>query len=262
VEVLNCVMLLSCVVAIPFRAQLLILTALSLNSSCFATTIVAVMARTHLFIGADSMLVRLDGNGKRQVHSICKIHVVGSCYYATSGVTLPSMKFDFTTLAGKACRSPGTLIQKASLYQKMALPIVRRMFSHDKEVPLLRGKYISVLFGAIENGYPTLIYVDYRQDRQRRIVPSRQDLRGSDLIGNMGAMISVGINETIEKYSSENPSTFLAGDAAAKVVYLLNLEFANEQNKALDQRFMGPPFSIVELSGMGVRWLSKGMCVT
>jgi hypothetical protein len=246
--------------AIPCRLQLLLLAVVSLHSSCFATTIVAVMARTHLFFGADSMRIMLDNKGKRQIDSDCKIRVVGSCYYAFSGVYIQSIDLDLTAVADKACGSPGTLTQKASVYQKLALPVVRRIFSHDKEVPFLRGNYFSILFGAIENGYPTLIFVDYRQDRQRRIVPSRQDLRGSDLFGNTGAMISLGINENIEKYKKENPSTFLAGDAANKVAFLLNLESVNEQKKPLDQRFMSPPFSIVELSAMGVRWLSKGVC--
>lgn len=206
------------------------------------------------------MQVLVDESGGRQSNLICKIRMANSCFYAVSGVGLPGAGLDFGALARRACESSGNLAAKAAQYEKLALPAVRKMFTYDKTFPVLRGKGVVAMSAAIEAGYPVVISVEYNQDRRRRIIPSRLEVRGSDLFGGTGAIIAVGTREAIERYRVANPDTFVAGDAATKVAFLLNLEFTNEQTKPSSQRLVGPPFSILELSSRGHRWLSKGMC--
>ncbi|HYI94809.1 MAG TPA: hypothetical protein VEX68_14785 [Bryobacteraceae bacterium] len=243
------------------RLLLIVILALRWDTPCFATTIVAIITRTHLFIGADSMLTLLNSKGERQVGSICKVHSVGSCYYAIAGIiAIKDKNIDFNEIAKSACLSPGSLTEKATFYQAKALPAAKRLFTYDKSIPLIRGKGIAVLFAALENGFPMFVSIEYNQDRERRIIPSRQEVRGSDLSGTYGGVIVLGTREAIDRYRMAAPKTFQAGDAAIKVAHLLNLEAVNDQAKPVNQRLVRAPFSILELSIWGARWIMNGHC--
>ena len=244
------------------RLLLIAILGLRWDTPCFATTIVAMITRTHLFIGADSMMVTLlNSKGERQVGSICKVHTVGSCYYAIAGVmAIKDKNIDFNEIAKSACLSPGSLAEKATFYQTKALPAAKRLFTYDKSIPFIRGKGVAVLFAAVENGFPMFIAIEYNQNRQRRIIPSRKQVRGADLSGTYGGVIVLGSREAIDRYKTATSKTFLAGDAATKVAHLLNLEAVNDQAKPVNQRLVGAPFSILELSSSGTRWIMKGTC--
>ncbi len=236
------------------------LLAMCIGFPGYATTVLILLTKDAVYIGADGMSVQIRPNGKRHHTNICKVRNVGNCYFTSAGIaTIQQLNFDVFASARRACKQPGTLADKAAFFQKQIYPLLTNVFAQKSRVPIIEQQNIAVVFAGIELGGPTIIVTNFWQDKNGVIQQRRGALRGRDT-SLEPILLTLGIVEAIEKSKITRAPRFSIGYEFIEMERLLQLQIEKDQKQPFDDQLVGPPIVLLEVSKERTRWIRSGAC--
>ncbi len=224
---------------------LLVLTSLK----CFSTCIVIYIADNgHIYVAADSRRSFIfNQNNKSQFESVCKIHNVGSSYFAIAGIDDSSLLKNATVALKEnsqidsAIKVFGTTMVKH--YDKLMTET--KLYYPDKFKHFLKEGLASVSFFGFFDGSPTIKNVDFlcSVGKDGKVI-SRYRLRKVYNITVIGISQDIRSEELPAKQVIEqNPELFVES--------LVKIE-AKKQPLAVSE-----PIDLLELKENSAVWLRK-----
>ena len=232
--------------------KLLITGLLIFNSlNCFSTCIAIYVAENgHIYVAADSRRTFFfDGNGQK-FETVCKIHNVGSSYFAVSGI-------DDSGLAKAATRA---LQHNTDVYvavKSFGNAMVKRykqlmddakLFYPDKFPKFLKDGLGSVSFFGYYCGLPNVYNIDFlcSLDKNGEVVVKYQ-------INRIFVVKVIGISKDIANAQPGDvpPVSVIDQNPELYVEALVKIE-AKAQPQAV-----GAPIDLLELKPDGANWIRK-----
>ena len=230
-----------------------------------ATTLVVLVSRRAIVIGADSMRT-LAGGGTA---SVCKVHSAGDIVFGFAGA-VSSEQFDATSIVARELASPGDLGQKAlRIADALQAGLVehfktRRIERTRRElVEGQRGRpvtgFIASLVGGKPEGFLILVLAEPAPNGvtlSTRVDPL--DTAGPDRAIFLSSQHQEVIDRankamTDRERASVSELVSAAGD-------LVNLDLRLEAARAAAERKSGPPVTVAVLDRDGFRFAEAGVC--
>jgi hypothetical protein len=242
---------------------LCVLTILGPNAS--ATTLVVLVSRRAIVVGADSMRT-LAGGG---TESVCKIHERDGVVFAFAGA-VSSERFDATTIAERELAGRGDLAQKARrIADALQVGLVehfktRRIEGTRRElIEGQRGRPVTGFVAALVDGKPQGFLVLVLADGGARGVTLTTKVEPLDTLGpDQAIFLSSQHQEVIETANSSVSAQARASveELVTAAGNLVNLDLRLEGERSPQQRKSGPPASIAVLDRDGFRFTDPGVC--
>ena len=240
-----------------------LLTAVPATSA--ATTLVVLVSRRAIVIGADSMRTLASGG----TEAVCKVHARDGVVYGFAGA-VSSERFDAATIAARELAGGGDLAQQA---RRIADALQAGLVEHfgtrhiararRELVDGQRGRPVTGFIAALVDGKPQgfLILVLAEPAGDDVTLTTRVD--PLDTIGpDRAIFLSAQHQEVIARANRA-----LSGRDRASIAELLTaardlvkLDFALEETRPAAQRRSGPPASIAVLDRDGLRFEDRGVC--
>ena len=84
-----------------------------------------------IVVGADSKALR--GGDKSKPEVVCKIHRLGSAFYAAANITEdPDTDFSVLAIAKEAFQMKGAIVEKADMFSSLVVPRINRTMENIK----------------------------------------------------------------------------------------------------------------------------------
>ena len=247
----------------PIVATCLILGLLA--TPCQATTIITIVDRNRILIGADSLWFGVNGS-KTRASTRCKIETPKpTCAFAITGLQIkPETHFDAAVFARRACELEGSPPFRQSAPASMAaiaaafgdsirepLKIALERFKRDSPIRYkldFPGKpAIEVIFVGFRDGHSSAAM-------KRFNVGMDGNLSDEALIEiPNGSITRSGEHAAADLYLSHNQNR---PSDPALIRALIQTEIAEQPT------FVGPPISILEITQGGQTWVDPGKCST
>ena len=236
-----------------------------LPTTASATTLVVLVSRRAIVVGADSLRT-LAGGG---TESVCKIHDRDGVVFAFAGA-VSSDRFDATTTAERELAGSGDLAQKARrIADALQAGLVqhfktRRIESTRRElIDGQRGRPVTGFVATLVDGKPQGFLVLVLAAGGEQGVTLTTKVEPLDTLGpDQAIFLSSQHQEVIEAASRSVPAKSRASVeqlvTAAGDLVTLDLRLEAEQSPAL--RRSGPPASIAVLDRDGFRFTDPGVC--
>jgi hypothetical protein len=230
-----------------------------------ATTLVVLVSRRAIVIGADSMRTLAAGG----TESVCKIHTRDGVVYGFAGA-VSSERFDATTIAARELAGSGDLAQKARrIADALQAGLVehfgtRRIDRARRElVEGQRGRPVTGFIAALDDGKPQGFLILVLADRAGDDVTLTTRVERLDTLGpDRAIFLSAQHQEVIDRANRS-----MSGQARASIPELVSaardlvkLDFALEEGRPAAQRRSGPPASIAVLDRDGLHFEDRGVC--
>jgi hypothetical protein len=239
---------------------LLLFVLISSAQRSFGTAVLVLRSRNTIWIAADSM----ESDQYLKSHrSACKISSRGQFYWAASGPLYsdPQTGFDVSALMARIKFEDGNLRSKMDTFlSKSKHPFARELAAVKRASPATYSKFLTyqyllqIIFVGFENGQPTWtlgtltghevngqITIDDASNEAPFLAEHRTDVQG---IGET--------REAREYLNNHHPEVRNDPVAALRESVLI-------EERALPQE-VGGKVSILEISGIGTRWVEKGEC--
>jgi len=248
------------------RAAMVVLCLFAgLPTPASATTLVVLVGRRAIVVGADSLRT-LAGGG---TESVCKIHDRDGVVFAFAGA-VSSDRFDAATIAERELAGSGDLAQKA---RRIADALQSGLVEHFKArriegtrrelVEGQRGRPVTGFVAALVDGKPQGFLVLVLAAGGERGVTLTTKVEPLDTLGpDQAIFLSSQHQEVIE---AANRS--VSGKARASVEHLVtaarelvDLDLRLETGRSPAQRRSGPPTTIAVLDRDGFRFIDSGVC--
>lgn len=236
-----------------------------LVSTASATTLVVLVSRRAIVVGADSMRT-LAGGGTEQV---CKIDDRDGVVFAFAGA-VSSDRFDAIMIAERELSGSGDLAQKA---RRIADALQAGLVEHFKTrriegtrrelVDGQRGRPVTGFVAALVDGKPQGFLVQVLAAGGPRGVTLTTKVEPLDTLGpDQAIFLSSQHQEVIERanrsVTAQARASVEALVTAAGDLVELDLRLEGERNPA--QRRSGPPASVAVLDRDGFRFIELGAC--
>jgi hypothetical protein len=254
-----------CHVAAARVAAIAILVLAALAPPVSATTLVVLVSRRAIVVGADSMRT-LAGGGRE---TVCKIHDRDGVVFAFAGA-VSSERFDAAAIAERELAGGGDLAQQA---RRIADALQAGLIEHFKKQRIdgtrreliegHRGRPVTGFVAALVDGKPQGFLVLVLADGSGDGVTLSTRVEPLDTLGpDQAIFLSSQHQEVIERANrsvsarpraSVEELTTAAGD-------LVNLDLRLEAKRSPEQRRSGPPASIAVLDRDGFRFSDPGVC--
>jgi hypothetical protein len=219
---------------------------LLISAEAEATTVIAVTTDTAAYIGADS---RTQPRG-----NMCKIIVSGLFAVGMSGQLADrATKFNPTNVIRHAILRSKDLSSAINAAVMAIEPSLERSmkwgFSNSRAEYLAKyqGKLaFALLFIGIEQGKPRIVFLAWRTDNGgiSRLPPRSFDQNSFDGMGTFDAVVI---------YIIKNPNWRLMNP-------MLRITTALQVQSEATPSEVGPPFSILRITGSGPDWIERGAC--
>lgn len=223
----------------------------SLNS--FSTCIVIYIANNkHIYVAADSRrsFIFNDGTGGNQYESVCKIHNVGTNYFAIAGIDDGRLLKEATKAlqlnsdADTAIKSFGTAMVKH--YNRLMTDT--RLYYPDKFRHFLRDGLAEVSFFGFQNGAPHVTDIEFTcsQDKNGVVISKYR-------IHQVYSITAIGLSRDITNAKPEDlPSAAIREqDPGSYVEDLVKIE-AKMQPLAVSESI-----DLLDLTPSGPVWIRK-----
>jgi hypothetical protein len=230
-----------------------------------ATTLVVLVSRRAIVIGADSMRT-LAGGGTA---AVCKIHSSGDIVFGFAGA-VSSEQFDAASIAARELGGPGDLRQKARhIADALQAGLVehfktRRIERTRRElVEGQRGRPVTGFIAALVDGKPEgfliLVLAEPAPDGvtlTTRVDPL--DTGGPD----RAIFLSSQHQEVIERanMAMAHRERATLPELVTAAGELVNLDLALEAARGVSERKSGPPTTVAVLDHDGFRFADAGVC--
>jgi hypothetical protein len=242
---------------------LCLLTALAPAAS--ATTLVVLVSRRAIVVGADSMRTLAGGGTER----VCKIHDRDGVVFAFAGA-VSADRFDATTIAERELAGSGDLAQKARrIADALQAGLVehfrtRRIEGTRRElVDGQRGRPVTGFVAALVDGKPQGFLVLVLADDAAAGVTLSTRVEPLDTLGpDQAIFLSSQHQEVIARANRSVSAKARAsvGELVTAASDLVNLDLRLEAERHPAQRKSGPPASIAVLDRDGFRFTDPGVC--
>jgi hypothetical protein len=226
-----------------------------------ATVILTACSADGVVIAADGL--SLKPGGTPPFVKGCKIRQgADSCFFAISGVQdIAVIRYDLVPMATRACKSDGSIVERAKAFQIAALPEVqrawRRIVAHEPDAYALMTRSSPARVDVVFVGGPpfTVAIVGYVEDSLGRMTIDNSTIDVSNF-ASKPAYRTVGASENVEVYQKQHREIERLND----VGFLRNLLLGAIQLEGNPKR-IGPPIAILEIGGNGAKWIEQGACL-
>ncbi len=232
------------------------------RSTCHATLILSACAPDRIIVAADGLELRPE-----QVPSsapICKIRQgAANCFVSIAGFpSNPGINYDLWSIARRACKENGPILERTNTFAKNALPEVRRAWKHIKAVePTVYAAlkksfdgraHMQVVFAS---GPPfTVIVVSFDEGASGNMIIGDPTISVADFASRT-AIREVGVSEDAAAYRRQHPEAEKLETANfLRTVLLGAIELEGEPKR------IGPLIAILEISNNGAKWIERGAC--
>jgi hypothetical protein len=229
-------------------------------SLCHATIILTGCGADRVILAADGL--SLSPGRNPPFRESCKI-VQGSdrCFFAISGVQdIKDINYDLVPRAVHACKSRGSIVQRADVFEKDNLSEVRRAWNHIRAhepaaYALMRRSGPARISAVFAGGPPfTIAIVQYVEDSSGNMSIDNSIVD----VGNFAkqtAFETVGAGENVKVYQSQHREIgFLSDEDFLRRLLLGAIQLEVEPKR------IGPPIAILEINATGAKWIEKGAC--
>jgi hypothetical protein len=230
-------------------------------SDAGATAVLIVVSRNRVLLAADGMSIQTRTGLSPAPERHCKIDQVGDAFLIVVGVeNYDDTGLNIPSLARKAFSGRGDLSIQVGRFEKAANgPIIETLRYIKKNDPRLyallssgSGPPISVFFAGKINGALGVVALEYVEaggafkEKQPTVTLGSADPVYQD-VGDVGA-----IDEYLKNHQLGNL------DDVTWLRTMLGVEI--DSQPAVGLRKVGPPISILEITGDGARWIDQGTC--
>jgi hypothetical protein len=230
------------------------------NSS--ATILLTACSNDGVVLAADGLSLQPAIHG---FFGSCKIvQGASDCFFAISGMQdKKSIHYDLVPIARRACRGNGSLFDRSQVFQKMALPEIRRawrdMKANDPNTyAFIEGKGPNRIDVVFVGGPPfTVAIVQFVEDERGNMIPEKPILD----VGHYGGAPMrelVGSNNGLI-YLRRHPEIDHLGDVQFVRALLLGA-IDVEREKTTPVHEIGQPVAILKLDVNGASWVEQGRC--
>ena len=247
------------------RVLVAVVAGLAIACPAAATTLVVLVGKRAIVIGADSMRT-LAGGG---TESVCKIHDRSGVVFAFAGA-VSSDRFDATTIASRELAGPGDLVAKATrIADALQAGLVehfktRRIDGTRRElIDGQRGRPVTGFIAALVDGKPQGFLVLVLATPAANGVTLSTQVESLDTMGPDRAIFLSSQHQAV----IERANRTMRGNATASVPALITaagelvaLDLTLEAGRAVAQRKSGPPASVAVLDRDGFRFTDPGVC--
>jgi hypothetical protein len=230
-----------------------------------ATTLVVLVSRRAIVVGADSM--RTMAGGGRE--AVCKIHDRDGVVFAFAGA-VSSERFDAAAIAERELGGGGDLAQQA---RRIADALQAGLIEHFKKQRIdgtrreliegHRGRPVTGFVAALVDGKPQGFLVLVLADGSGNGVTLSTKVEPLDTLGPDRAIFLSSqhqeVIETANRSVSARPRASVE-ELATAASDLVNLDLRLEAERNPAQRRSGPPASIAVLDRDGFRFSDPGVC--
>jgi hypothetical protein len=249
----------ACAVAVALCVLAALVTPVS------ATTLVVLVGRRAIVIGADSMRT-LAGGG---IESVCKIHHRDGIVFAFAGA-VSSERFDATTIAERELAGSGDLAEKA---QRIADALQVGLLEHFKTRPLegtrrelidgQRGRPVTGFVAALVDGKPQGFLVLVLAAAATNDVTLTTKVEPLDTVGPDQAIFLSSQHQQVIEAANRSVSAKVRASVEqllTAAAHLVNLDLRLEAERSPRERKSGPPVAIAVLDRDGFRFSDPGVC--
>jgi hypothetical protein len=225
-----------------------------------ATTVVALYDKHHhrIVLAADSLVEHYYAGTSAQE---CKLIVKPDCAFAMAGfLNKPDPYFHLQDLADQACALPGTLLDRADGFLKVAQEPVATIaqYLHDNEPKFYKatfsrngGEFAIAVFAGTEHGKPVAYARGFKIQSDGSIKAVSNDIDGKKASG-----FFAGFNQQIAAYLKANKK-WSHMDTVVAARKFVDLEIAAHPDG------VGPPIAILTVNHAGKqKWINSGVCQT
>ena len=244
-----------------YRLKRLIVTTCALccfASYGYATTLLAHLTETQVFVAADSKVIWINEGEARG----CKILVARNHIFASTGL-LNALGFNVFEVARKAINSEADHSSIVSAYEKEMTALIPSILKQVRSLSVelfdrkFRGQIpFNGLFATAENGALKTSYIAFGIGDKGEISVIRQDCPGScgDDITEPW-FIDLGFNDAVQAELARNPKIWKNLGIPGAMNKLITLQ------AAATPKDVGGPVSIVTMRSDGkVEWNQAGQC--
>jgi len=250
--------------AVALTSASLVLGALATPAS--ATTLVVLVSRRAIVIGADSMRT-LAGGGTA---AVCKVHSSGDIVYGFAGA-VSSEQFDASSIAARELAGPGDLGEKARrIADALQAGLVehfstRRIERTRRElVEGQRGRpvtgFVASLVGGKPEGFLILVLAEPAPDGVTlSTTVDPLDTAGPDRAIFLSSQHQEVIHRANRAMADRERAS--VSELVTEAGELVKLDLALETNRPVAERKSGPPTTVAVLDRNGFRFAELGVCV-
>ena len=221
------------------------------------TTVVAFRTPDNIYVAADSRIT--STSNPREFRSYCKIRQVGSTFFAFAGIAeFYPTGFNLADLTATACKSQGTVFEKASELERLVKPplekIMRFLHAGNQGKQAIPTSYdIGVVLCAVENGVPVMavrkFIPTFSRPRFDSIYVDRVDCPGPTVAVNGTFLAMLGHREVVRLHLRDK-SLFARGIVPG-IRRLVQYEI--DANPLA----VGPPIDILSIGKTSFQWIGR-----
>lgn len=229
-------------------------------SACNATIVATACSRDGVILVADGLVLQ-PGSTPPSIKG-CKItQGADSCFFSILGVRdMKSINYDLTPMAKYACRSGGSIVERAMAFEQMALPEVQRMWkyvkAHKPETYATVSRAGSARVQVVFAGGPpfTVAVVGYVEDSLGNVVVDEAKSNVCDFASKADYEV-IGVSENVEVYHAEHREIEELDDIGLlRALVLGAIELEGKPKR------IGPPIAILQINADGAKWIDRGLC--
>jgi hypothetical protein len=221
------------------------------------TTIVAFRTPDNIYVAADSRIT--STSNPREFRSYCKIRRVGNTFFAFAGIAeFYPTGFNLADLAASACRSQGTVFEKARQLERLVKEpldkIMRFLDRGDQRKSAIPTNYdIGVVLCAVEKGVPVMavrkLIPTFTRSGFDSIYVDRVDCPGPSVPVNGTFLAMLGHRELVKRHLGDK-SLFVKGIVPG-MRRLIQYEI--DANPLA----VGPPIDVLSISKTSFQWIGR-----
>jgi hypothetical protein len=230
-----------------------------------ATTLVVLVSRRAIVVGADSMRTLAAGG----TESVCKIHDRDGVVFAFAGA-VSSERFDAATIAERELAGSGDLAEKA---RRIADALQAGLVEHFKTrrvegtrrelIDGQRGRPVTGFVAALVDGKPQGFLVLVLAEGAGRGVTLSTKVEPLDTLGPDQAIFLSSQHQEVIATANQSMTARARGSVEELVTAaanLVRLDLRLEEERSPAQRKSGPPVSIAVLDRSGFHFTEPGVC--
>lgn len=222
-----------------------------------ATTVLAVRTDERVVLGADSRVQLVRGT-RTALSTGCKMHRSGDIVWSHAGYAAnPETGFDLAAIGNRAFAGSGALKDRMQrLARAVTEPLHRALLALRDANPSAYDEDIAgplkVVAAGVDGGAPVLAVAQFERSGDGHL-ESKFHYCPGDCSSGM-EYVSAGSHSEADRIVRETPDYFRHQEWLEDFRRLLDAEAAARPSDVT------APYSIVEVSPAGIRWLDRGLC--